>query len=90
MPKTFRGRKQKRDRREQERMDDYLDKYESESNKKQLLKVRPQTVGQKDLWDALKDPYIKYVAVSGPAGSGKTFLTCYHASLKRLHCMIAC
>jgi len=41
--------------------------------------VRPRSEGQKRLWSALNDPEIQYIAVTGEAGVGKTFLSCYYA-----------
>lgn len=44
------------------------------------LKIRPKTDGQQDLFDALFDTENQYIAVSGPAGSGKTILATYFAA----------
>lgn len=42
-------------------------------------KVAPKSEGQKALWESLYDPEIQYTAVSGQAGVGKTYLSCYFA-----------
>lgn len=49
-------------------------------SKKQIThkryKVQPQTIGQKDLVDVFNDPKIRKVAITGPAGCGKSLLSC--------------
>ena len=49
-------------------------------NFQKFQRIRPKTLGQKDLWDALHEKDIQYVAISGPPGTGKSFLTCYYAA----------
>lgn len=42
-------------------------------------KIRPKTPGQKEVWQALRDNEINYVVITGPPGTGKSFLSCYFA-----------
>ncbi len=43
------------------------------------FKVEPKTEGQKIYFEALFDPKIKYLAATGPAGCGKSYLSTYSA-----------
>jgi len=50
------------------------------------FEVRPKrTEGQLFLWDCLHDSKCKYLAISGPSGVGKTFLSCFWAAKSLLH-----
>lgn len=43
------------------------------------VKVSSKNIQQQDLMDALNDDSIRYIAATGIAGSGKTFLACHYA-----------
>lgn len=44
-----------------------------------FMKVKPKSPGQQEVWKALRDDSINYIVISGPAGTGKSFLSCYYA-----------
>ncbi len=72
MPKNVRGRKQ---RPEQKRS--------REKRRDLQVRVTPKNQEQQDLVDSLNDDRIRYIAATGIAGSGKTFLAC-HYSMQQL------
>ncbi len=43
------------------------------------IKVSSKNIQQQDLMEALNDDSIRYIAATGIAGSGKTFLACHYA-----------
>ena len=43
------------------------------------IKVSAKNIQQQDLMDALNDDTVRYIAATGIAGSGKTFLACHYA-----------
>ena len=49
-------------------------------NNSLLQKIRPKTENQADLFDAIEDKDTQYVAVSGPAGTGKSCVASYLAA----------
>lgn len=46
----------------------------------QEFRIDPKTEGQEEYWEALNDDSVKYLAVTGPAGSGKTILAAQRAA----------